>query len=77
MVEGAIFSTLPFAALTWKKRSSALIIKPFVQNVATTSTPSFPEEESDESIRIPKEPDVGGLSDPVESMDGQAENSDI
>jgi hypothetical protein len=63
--------------ITEDLQQGPLIIKPFVQNVATTSTLSFPEEESDESNRIPKEPDVGGLSDPVESMDGQAENSDI
>jgi hypothetical protein len=53
-----------------------LIIKPFVHNVATTPTLSFPEEESEENNQIPTEPDVG-LSDPDESMDGQAENSDI
>ena len=59
-----------------KEGQQQLIIKPFVQNIATTRTLSFPEEKSDETNQIPKEPDIG-LSDPDESMDGQAENSDI
>jgi hypothetical protein len=59
-----------------KEGQQQLIIKPFVQNVATTPTLSFPEEKSDETNRIPKEPYIG-LSDPDESMDGQAENSHI
>jgi hypothetical protein len=53
-----------------------LIIKPLVQNVASTPTLLIAEEESDENNRIPKEPDVG-LSDPNESTDGQAETSGI
>ena len=58
------------------KITGQLIIKPFVHNVATTPTLSFPGEESEENNQIPTEPDVG-LSDPDESMDGQAENSVI
>ena len=53
-----------------------LIFKPFVQNGALTNTLSFPKEKSDENNRIPQEPDVG-FSDPDESTDGQADNSDI
>ena len=57
-------------------KDQQLIIKPFVQNVASTPTLLIAEEESDENNRIPQEPDVD-LSDPDVSTDGQAETSDI
>jgi hypothetical protein len=57
-----------------KEGQQQLTIKPFVQNVATTSILTFPEENSVENA-ITNEPDKN-FSDPAESMDGQ-EAADI